>query len=76
MIPRLASANITREVYARELFGADSETLGKVPVQWRGFVLFNKHLGQTVSAVLDRISRSPLYDPQVTFDTYNGMAPE
>jgi hypothetical protein len=79
MIPRLASANITQEAYARELFGVGHETLRKVPVQWRGFVLNHKHEGKTVAEVLDRCNRDPavsVYDPQMTFDTYNGMAPE
>ena len=78
MQPRFASAVVTTESFARQVFRCTVEEWERLPVQWRGFVLFNQHrtyTTQTMLSVLARGQCSTEYDPQGVFDAFQGLAP-
>ncbi len=78
MKPRFASAVITLESFARQAFQCAVDEWERLPVQWRGFVLFNQHRAynaKTMLSVLARGQASTEYDPQGVFDAFQGLAP-
>lgn len=79
MKPRFVSAVVSLENYVRQVFRCDVDEWRRLPVQWRGFVLFNRHNAhghvKTMRAVLDRGESSTDYDPQGVFDAFQGLAP-
>ncbi len=77
--PRLASWKLSTDNFCRDVFRTTTENWSRLPVQWRGFVLNHQRAGHTTEAVLDRIDRgqaSGKYDPQGSYDSFNGLAPE
>jgi hypothetical protein len=76
--PRFASAVVSLPSFAHQVFGCTVEEWQRLPVQWRGYVLFNQHQGhdaKTMLSVLARGSCSQEYDPQGVFDAFQGLAP-
>lgn len=78
MTPRLASSVLTLVDYCRDVYHATVDDWKRLPPQWRGFVLMHAHRGHDMPTVLGRMDRGEInsnYDPQATFDTFLGQAP-
>ncbi len=78
MKPRFASAVITTESYAQQVFRCTLDEWRRLPVQWRGFVLHKQQLGFGAKAMLDELAKGMLsmeYDPQGVFDAFQGHVP-
>lgn len=78
MKPRHSSASVSLDRYVRQVFSCDVDEWKRLPVQWRGFVLYNQHRHHTAKAMLaiiDRGTCSTEYDPQGVFDAFQGLAP-
>lgn len=78
MKPRHASASVSLANYVKQVFACDVDEWKRMPVQWRGFVLFNQHrtyTAKTMLSVLERGTASTEYDPQGVFDAFQGLAP-
>lgn len=81
MQPRHASAVVTLANYVKQVFRCDVDEWRRLPVQWRGYVLFNQHL-HPAKKMLDIVERGVAagthardYDPQGVFDAFQGLAP-
>lgn len=78
MKPRFASSVITTESFAKQAFGCSVDEWKRLPPQWRGFVLHRQHQGCTVKILLEAVDAgrmSATYDPQGTFDAFQGLSP-
>jgi hypothetical protein len=77
--PRLASWKLTTETFCRDVYRTTAEKWSRLPMQWRGFVLFHQRFGHTTDVMLDLIDRgqaSGKYDPQGVYDAFNGISPQ
>jgi hypothetical protein len=79
MRPRHASAVVTLANYVKQVFSCDVDEWKRLPVQWRGYVLFNccrpPFDVKSTLAMLERGRASTDYDPQGVFDAFQGLAP-
>jgi len=78
MQPRFCSSVISTDSFVQQVFRCAKEEWERLPPQWRGFVLHRQHQGLTPAMLLQGIESgtySKLYDPQATFDTFQGTAP-
>jgi hypothetical protein len=78
MQPRFASAVISLDTFVRQVYRCTIDEWKRLPVQWRGFVLFqqhNAHDARTMLSVLERGKCSTEYDPQGVFDAFQGHSP-
>jgi hypothetical protein len=78
MMPRFASSVITTASFAQQVFRCTEEEWRRLPPQMRGFVLHRQTQGLTPRIVLDGIDAGRFgstYDPQGTFDAFQGLQP-
>jgi hypothetical protein len=78
MKPRYASAVVATKPFVQQVFACDEDEWRRLPVQWRGFVLFNQNRQYTARTMLGILAKghcSTAYDPQGVFDAYQGLAP-
>ncbi len=78
MKPRFASSVVTTSAFAQQVFRCSEADWRRMPPQWRGYVLHRMQQGLTVDLMLQSIDsgeRSAAYDPQGTFDAFQGLQP-
>ena len=78
MKPRFASSVITTASFAQQAFRCTEEEWRRLPPQMRGFVLNQQSKGLTPRLALDAIEAGrfgSVYDPQGTFDAFQGLQP-
>ncbi len=77
--PRLWPAALTWDGFSAFVYRTTPDQVRKLPVQWRGWVVRNQHLGETAETVNGRIERGEVpgvYDPQGAFDAFQGQSPQ
>ena len=78
MKPRFASSVVTNASFVQQVPRCTEEEWRRLAPQWRGFVMHRQHQGLTVAAMLQSIDSgqfSAAYDPQATFDAFQGLQP-
>ncbi len=78
MKPRFASSVVTTKAFAQQVYLCAEDEWRRLPPQLRGFVLHRMQQGLTVDMMLQSIASgqySAAYDPQGTFDAFQGLQP-
>lgn len=78
MKPRFASSVVTTTSFVQQVFRCTEDEWRRLAPQWRGFVLHRMQQGLTVDMALKTVAsgeRSAAYDPQATFDAFQGLQP-
>jgi hypothetical protein len=78
MKPRFSSSVVTTESFAKQVFHCSEDEWRRLPPQMRGFILHRQDKGLTPGIVLEGMDAgrfSSVYDPQGTFDAFQGLQP-
>ena len=78
MNPRFSSSVVTTASFAQQVFHCTEEEWRQLPPQMRGFVLHRQSQGLTPAIVLEGMAAGRFgsaYDPQGTFDAFQGLQP-
>lgn len=78
MKPRFCSSVVTTASFVQQVYRCPEEEWRRLAPQWRGFVLHRQHQGLTPAMMLQGIDSGTYpaaYDPQATFDTFQGLQP-
>lgn len=78
MQPRFTSSVVSLRPFVQQVFRCTEDEWRKLPPQARGYVLHNQHKGLTAGRAITCIESgqfSGSYDPQGTFDAFQGTAP-
>lgn len=78
MKPRFASSVVTTPAFVQQVFRCTEDEWRQLPPQMRGFVLHRMQQGLTPAVVLEGMASgrfAAAYDPQGTFDAFQGLQP-
>lgn len=78
MTPRFAPSAVTLHSFVQQAFRCTTDEYQRLAPQWRGYVLHRMHQGLTAAMMLKCIDGgqyAAAYDPQGTFDAFQGLQP-
>jgi len=78
MQPRFTSSVVTTASFAHQVYRCTEEEWRRLPPQMRGFVLHQQTKGLTPCLAIEAMEAGRFgstYDPQGTFDAFQGLQP-